>query len=103
MDTEKPFRERFRAVPYALRPQFKELIYTMRSAGLIEDSKSPYSSPTNLVKKPDGTIRMTQDFKKLNSHTIKDSYPLPIINDLFYNLLGANYFSNWISIQAITN
>ena len=93
LDNPRPFREKFRAVPYAKRLEFKQQIEALKAAGMIVDSKSPYSSPTNLVKKSDGSIRITIDYKKLNSMTVKDNYPLPIINDLFYNLINARFFS----------
>ena len=90
---QKPFREKFRAVPYHKRDEFKKLIQELLDAGLIVPSKSNYSSPTNLVKKPDGSIRLTFDYTKLNSATIKDNYPLPIIPDLLHNFSNAIYFS----------
>jgi hypothetical protein len=36
--------------------------------------------------KADGSIRFTVDYKKLNSKTVKDNYPLPIIDDLLREL-----------------
>ena len=60
---------------------------------MIRPSKSNYASPTNLVKKPDNSIRITFDYKKINSYTLKDQYPLPIIPDLMQNFKEARFFS----------
>ena len=63
-------------------------------AGLIEKSASPYNAPLLCVKKANGTIRVCVDFRKLNEITIKDTYPMPRIDDLFDRLgQGAQIFS----------
>ena len=45
------------------------------------------------MKKKDGTMRMCVDYRALNNITIKNSYPLPRIDELFDRLQGAKYFS----------
>ena len=65
----------------------------MRKAGLIVDSKSPWCSPVRLVRKKDGSIRVCVDYRKLNNVTIKDAYPIPIIDSLFGYLSAATYFT----------
>jgi hypothetical protein len=67
----------------------------MKDAGMIIDSKSPWCSPVRLVKKPDGSIRICIDFRKVNNCTIKDSFPLPKIDDLFTHLAKAKVFSTF--------
>jgi hypothetical protein len=45
------------------------------------------------MKKKDGTLRFCIDFRQLNKVTIKNKYPFPRINDLFYQLKDAKIFS----------
>ena len=72
-----------------LRTQLDEL----EAAGFIQPSKSPFGAPILFVKKKDGTTRMCIDYRALNDITIKNSYPLPRIDELFDRLQGARYFS----------
>ena len=61
--------------------------------GYIRPSSSPWGSPVLLVEKKDGSLRMVVDYRGLNEVTIKNKYPLPMINDLFDRLQGAKVFS----------
>ena len=45
------------------------------------------------VKKKDGTLRLCIDYRQLNKETVKNKYPLPIIDDLFDQLIGFKVFS----------
>ena len=46
-----------------------------------------------MVKKKDGTLRMCIDFRELNKKRVKNKYPIPRIDELMYELHGANLFS----------
>lgn len=59
----------------------------------IRPSKSPMASPFFFVKKKDGRLRPVQDYHKLNDMTVKNRYPLPLIQDLIGKLKGARYFT----------
>jgi len=61
--------------------------------GRIRPSKSPMASPFFFVKKKDGALRPTQDYRKLNDATIKNRYPLPLVNELVDKLGDAKVFS----------
>src|ERR1700720_4361181 len=45
------------------------------------------------IKKKDGSLRLVQDYRALNTKTIKNVYPLPLISDLINRLRGARYFT----------
>lgn len=67
-----------------IRNRVKELL----DANIIRPSCSPFASPAVLVKKHDGSDRMCIDYRELNSNTIPDRYPLPLISDQISRLHG---------------
>ena len=60
---------------------------------IIEPSKSAWRSPLLLIRKPDGTFRMTTDLRGLNSVTKKDQFPLPRIDEMLDSMKGAQYMA----------
>ena len=59
----------------------------------ITPSTSPFGSPILLVKKKDGTMRMCIDYRGLNDITIKNTFPIPRVDDLHDQLAHAKYFT----------
>nr|GEX56775.1 putative reverse transcriptase domain-containing protein [Tanacetum cinerariifolium] len=82
--------------PYRLAPsEMKELVKQLRELskkGFIRHSSSPWGAPVLFVKKKDGSFRMCIDYRGLNKLTIKNRYPLPIIDDLFDQLQGSSIY-----------
>ncbi|GKC18204.1 putative reverse transcriptase domain-containing protein [Tanacetum coccineum] len=83
--------------PYRLAPnEMEELsnqLKELQDKGFIRPSSSPWGEPVLFFKKKDGSFRMCIDYRELNKLTIKNLYPLPIIDDLFDQLQGSRYFS----------
>ena len=71
----------------------KEYIDYKISIGHIRPSKSPFGSLVLFVKKPDGSLRLCVDYRKLNEITIKNRYALPLMSELFDRLKNAKYFT----------
>ena len=71
----------------------EEFIREQYAKGYIRPSKSPYVSPFFFIKKRDGKLRPVQDYRRLNSYTIKNQYPLPLIADLTNSFAGAHIFT----------
>ena len=65
----------------------------MESAGIIRRSSSPRASPLQMVKKPDGSWRPCGVYRRLNTQTIPDRYPLPNIADFSSRLHGSKVFT----------
>jgi hypothetical protein len=82
-------------VPESIKKQQKELIDDMERKSQIRKSQSPWAFPILLVKKHDGSPRFVVDYRKLNSITIRDSYPLPRIDDTINQLAGARFYSKF--------
>lgn len=69
-----------------------EVDYLLRN-GFAVPSSSPWSSPCVLVPKADGTFRFCTDFRKINSVTVPDAFPLPRIDDCIDNIGAAKYIT----------
>ena len=88
-----PARQHPRRMPFAAREEVARQLEKMQEMAVIQPSRSPWSSPVVLVRKKDGSHRFCVDYRKLNSVTKADTYPLPRIDDLLDQLGKSTYFS----------
>jgi hypothetical protein len=69
------------------------LISEMVVVGTVQPSHRPFASPVVLVKKKDLSWRLCVDYRALNRLTIKNKFPIPLIEELLEELTGASVFS----------
>lgn len=83
--------------PYRLNPEkvkyLKEEIAMLLKDKVIEETESSYASNVVLVPKPDKTLRLCTDYRKLNAITVPDPFPLPRIEDLIDRVGQAKYLT----------
>ncbi|KAL8091683.1 hypothetical protein AgCh_034082 [Apium graveolens] len=79
--------------PYVPKAEIEKQIQEMLQSGVIQKSTSPFASLIILVKKKDGSWRMCVDYRRLNEITIKNKYPIPLIDELLDELQGASWFT----------
>jgi hypothetical protein len=83
--------------PYRTNPQTREFlrneIIKMEEQGIVQKSSSPWASPVVIVDKKDDDKRICIDYRKLNTITKADAYPLPRINDLLESFGAAQWFT----------
>lgn len=85
---KRPYR-----LAQSLSPVVDDIVEKMLASGVITPTQSPWSSPFLLVDKPDKSKRFVIDFRALNEVTVKDKYPLPLIDELLDRLVNSRLFS----------
>lgn len=90
---EMPIKQK----PYRVSPTkqkvMKDLIDEMLMADIIEPSSSAWASPVVLIPKKTGGLRFCVDYRKINSITHADAYPLPTVQEILESLCGAKVFT----------
>jgi Reverse transcriptase (RNA-dependent DNA polymerase) len=89
----KPVNLRPYRYSYFQKLESEKIIKELLQTSVIRPSTSPFAYPALLVKKKDGTWRLCVDYWQLNNITIKNKYPIPVIDDLLDELNGAHIFS----------
>lgn len=83
--------------PYRLSPEKEKIARDefahMMELGIIRPSKSPWASPLTMVPKHTGEWRYCGDYRKLNNNTVRDSYPIPFLQNFAANFHKCKIFS----------
>ena len=69
------------------------MLSEMLQKGVIKKSASPWASPISLAQKKDGITRFCVDYRKINTVTRRDAYPIPWIDDTLDTFSGSKWFS----------
>jgi len=89
----RPIRQPLRRNPFQHLKWIDKEVEEMRKHGIVEPAVSPWASNVVLVKKKDGTLRFCIDYRRLNSVTRQDSYPLPLIDNCLNAFSGSSWYS----------
>lgn len=95
MPEAQPFVEPFRRHPQLHKDEMSRQTTDMLKNGIITPSESPWASEYVVVKKKNGEWRICIDFRKLNSLTVKNAYPLPNLEECLENLGGRLFYSQF--------
>jgi len=79
--------------PQLQKDELEKQCATMLQQGIIRPSMSAFSASVLLVKKHDGSWRFCVDYRALNQHTVKDKFPIPVVEELLDELKGASFFT----------
>ncbi|GJY57505.1 retrotransposon-related protein [Tanacetum coccineum] len=79
--------------PLRQKDAIESMVQELLDSNVIRPRNSPFSSLIVMVKKTDGTWRMCIDYTQLNKLTIKDKFPIPLIEELIDELNGSKGFS----------
>ena len=94
LDDPTPFKDKVRPIPPGAYDELKTHLAELLSAGVITESKSPFSSNMVIIRKRCGALRLCIDFRRINAKTIKDAYTIPRVDTLLDSLKGARYFAS---------
>ena len=88
-----PVTSPYRRIPPHIYKEVKNYIDDFITNGWVRESMSSDSSPTVVVRKKDGSMRMCIDYRALNLKTVPDAQPIPTIQDILDTLGGQQWFS----------
>ena len=107
-DPKPVFSQPYRAGPKAREVEEQE-VNKMLDADVIERAKTEWATPVVLVPKSDGSLRFCMDYRRLKALTVRDSYPLPRMDECLDSLGDVTIFTTlhcntgYWQIQSRTN
>ena len=95
VDNSKPIFHKARPVPFAMKRKVETSLLDLEQKGIIQKVEySDWAAPIVPVVKPSGALRLCGDYKVTINKAVKvDTYPLPLVNELFANLAGGQKFT----------
>lgn len=87
-----PVKGKRRPLSPAMKEQVAGMISSQLRAGVIEPSKSDWSSPIHVVTKKDGSYRMVIDYREVNKRIKSDTYPIPLISEILQESSGHKFY-----------
>ena len=101
VEDSKPIKQH----PYRMNPlkqkHLQDEVKYLLENDFIEPSQSNYSSPCILVPKSNGTYRMCTDYRKVNSVTKTDSFPIPRIDDCIDKVGNSKYVTKFDLLKGL--
>lgn len=91
----KPVQQPYRRAPFALESKISEKLQSLLDRDIIEkvDQPSAWVSPIVPILKDNGEIRLCVDMRRVNKAVLRETHPLPIVEELFGGINGAIRFS----------
>ena len=89
-----PVRRPYRRIPVNQWDEVNSYLQAHLASGIIQKSTSPFSAPLVLVRKKSCALRVCCDFSGLNLKTVRDSFPLPLVDEALEALRSARLFSS---------
>lgn len=95
LTSSEPVRTKAYPVPFAIREKIDRELDMMLKCDIIEPSEASFASPIVAVVKPDKSLRLCVDFRKLNQQTVFDPEPMITAEEIFAQLAGDRIFSKF--------
>ena len=92
-ETFKPQKGKIYPLSRNERKEVQKFVKDQLRKGYIRPSKSPQMLPVFFIGKKDGSKRIVVDYRSLNSQTVKNNYPLPLITELINNMGSKKVFT----------
>ena len=80
-------------IPHAFREEVHKELKEMLAHSIIEPSTSDWAAPIVLVQKRDKSLRLCVDYRRLNTRSKSDAYPMPRVDDLIDRVGNATYIT----------